>query len=84
MSELFDPAEFLVLPGTGGSTATTRSTLEPCPQCGEEVFEVVLKPNGRYSIECPACCADGRTGRRVGSLVGAVNMRTGKTKEVDR
>lgn len=45
---------------------------------------MVLKPNGRYSIECPACCADGRTGRRVGSLVGAVNMRTGKTKEVDR
>lgn len=78
---MFDPNVFLVLPGTGGSTATTRSTLSPCPQCKEEVFEVVLKPSGRYSLECPKCCAD-RKGNRVGKLVGAVNMRTGKTKEV--
>jgi hypothetical protein len=62
MSDVFDPAVYVMLPGAPG-VATTRATLRPCP-CGEATFEVVREPNGHVSCQCPACC------ERKGDVVG--------------
>jgi hypothetical protein len=78
MADLFDPAEFLVLPGTNGGVATTRATLGPCP-CKCVQFEVVEDARtGRVALRCVECFAKSRTPVRV---LGWVDMATGKTTE---
>jgi hypothetical protein len=72
--DLFDPAVFVILPGTDGA-ATTRATLRPC-QCGESTFEITKEPSGRISCQCPRCC------KRKGVVVGAISTLTGKGRAV--
>lgn len=82
MAPLFDPVEYLVLPG---GSATTRSSLKPC-SCKCVQFEIAVevrkdKDSGdateRIALRCVDCFAK-RPARRI---LGWVDMLTHKVTE---
>jgi len=59
-----------MLPVAGGLAAIARSDTRPC-RCGHRRFEVVVRRDGRVSVQCGKCV------RRDGRVVGTIEVDGG-------